>query len=65
MMSSKFLGIRNVSYRGMIAFGCYYCGLISAQTIIGESKFREEYSLDEYQLLKEQLLSKQLKELHV
>ena len=52
-MSGQFLGIRTVSYRGMVAFGCYYAGLIAAQKLIGDSNFRESYTLDEYQLLKE------------
>ena len=48
LMSGSFLGIRTVSYRGMVAFGCYYTGLVSAQKLIGDSKFHEEYTLDEY-----------------
>ena len=52
-LSKSFLGIRNVTTKGMIAFGCYYSALLVSQKVFGDSKYHEEYTLEEYGLLKE------------
>ena len=52
-LSKTFLGIRNVTTKGTIAFACYYSGLLISQKVFGDTKFHEEYTLEEYGLLKE------------